>query len=319
MKTLNLTNEDIIGNILETVLSHFFNKADYLTRHELDIRFEDNIAEIEQLLFNKVLEEKQMGETTSIMFSLPAYMSSKYWDADVANIEKLWPILKKLYKQNKDKRWLRNQILEGVTNIDSVSGTRAFIILGIVWAINVTPGVYDSIQITREVLKYPSFQAKMDADTKNGTYWATPITPAASAVEPGRLLKTLHQHIVPLADLHPKIKEKCGTLYSDRHFAEAVEKSFKTVRDRLRELTGHETGAEAFGKGKLHIRGSAAANVDLDFNEGAKFLTMAIDRFRNEKSHTSDSQIKNPTRAFEYLCLSSLAMNLLEDAEVRRG
>jgi uncharacterized protein (TIGR02391 family) len=89
------------------------------------------------------------------------------------------------------------------------------------------------------------------------------------------------------------------------------------VRDRLRDLTGHETGSEAFGKGKLHIRGAAAQNVDLDFNEGAKFLMMAIDKFRNEKSHTSNAKITDQGRAQQYLMLSSLAMRLLDDAEIR--
>ncbi len=117
--------------------------------------------------------------------------------------------------------------------------------------------------------------------------------------------------------IHPKIQAKCEKLYSSGTFAEAVEKSFKVVRDRLRELTGHETGSEAFGKGKLHIRGSVAQNVDFDFNEGAKFLTMAIDKFRNEKAHTSDAKIDDPARARQYLMLSSLAMSLLDDTEIR--
>jgi uncharacterized protein (TIGR02391 family) len=120
----------------------------------------------------------------------------------------------------------------------------------------------------------------------------------------------------PLSALHPAILEKCKKLYDDGSYAEAVERGFKVVRDRLRQLTSHEKGADAFGKGKLHIRGAAAANVDEDFNEGVKFLTMAIDRFRNEKSHTSDAKIDDPVRAYEYLSLSSLALNLLENAEV---
>ena len=45
---------------------------------------------------------------------------------------------------------------------------------------------------------------------------------------------------------------------------------------------------------------------------------MAIDYFRNEKSHTSDAKIDDPVRAYEYLRLSSLALNLLEGAEVSR-
>ena len=119
----------------------------------------------------------------------------------------------------------------------------------------------------------------------------------------------------PLRNLHPEIFAKCRKLYEDGAYSEAVEKSFKVVRDRLRKLTGHETGSEAFGRGHLHIGGAAASHVDEDFNEGVKFLTMAIDRFRNEKSHTSDSKITDPVRAYEYLRLSSLAMNLLDQAD----
>lgn len=119
-----------------------------------------------------------------------------------------------------------------------------------------------------------------------------------------------------LENLHKEIYKKCFELYQKGAYAEAVEKSFKVVRDRLRKLTGYETGSEAFGKGKLHIKGAAAQNVDQDFNDAVKFLTMAIDRFRNEKSHTSDAKIDDPIRAYEYLRLSSLAMNLLEDSEI---
>jgi uncharacterized protein (TIGR02391 family) len=118
------------------------------------------------------------------------------------------------------------------------------------------------------------------------------------------------------ATIHPQIWAKCGELYEAGHLAEAVEKSFKVVRDRLRELTGYEKGSEAFGKGKLHIRGAVAAHVDSDFNEGAKFLLMAIDMFRNEKSHTSDARITDPARAQQYLALSSLAMSLLDGGEI---
>jgi len=120
-----------------------------------------------------------------------------------------------------------------------------------------------------------------------------------------------------LASLHPEIYAKCHELYEKGAYPEAAEKGFKVVRDRLRKLTGHETGSEAFGKGKLHIKGAAASNVDGDFNEAVKFLTMAIDRFRNEKSHTSDAKMDDPVRAYEYLRLSSLAMNLLENTEIR--
>lgn len=118
------------------------------------------------------------------------------------------------------------------------------------------------------------------------------------------------------ADLHADILEKCSALYSNQHYPEAVGKSFLVVRDRLRQLTGYETGSDAFGKGNLHIKGASADNVDEDFNAGVKFLTMAIDRFRNEKFHTSDANISDPVRAYQYLALSSLAMSFLDNAEI---
>ena len=117
--------------------------------------------------------------------------------------------------------------------------------------------------------------------------------------------------------LHPEIYTKCISLYESGAYAEAVEKSFKTVKDRLRNLTGYERAFEAFGKGNLHIKGAAAENVDKDFNEGVKFLTMAIDMFRNEKSHTSDAKIEDPVRAHQYLSMSSLALYLLEQGEIK--
>lgn len=113
---------------------------------------------------------------------------------------------------------------------------------------------------------------------------------------------------------HPEIASKCKKLFEEENYPEAVEKSFKVVRDKLRELTGYETGSEAFGKGKLKISGASAPHTKKDFNEAVKFLTMAIDRFRNEKAHTADAKIEDPVRAYEYLRLSSLAMNLLDQA-----
>ncbi len=122
---------------------------------------------------------------------------------------------------------------------------------------------------------------------------------------------------IAMESLHPEIYAKCRNLYEGGDYPEAVEKSFKLVRDKLRAITGYETGSEAFGKGHLYVDGAAATHVDKDFQEGVRFLTMAIDRFRNEKSHTADGNISDPIRAYEYLRLSSLAMHLLEGAQSR--
>ena len=125
------------------------------------------------------------------------------------------------------------------------------------------------------------------------------------------------QDVSGIGSLHPEIYSRCRALYANGDYAEAVEKGFKIVRDRLRVLTTHETGSEAFGKGKLYIPGAVAPHVEDDFQHGVKFLTMAIDRFRNEKSHAADGNISDPIRAYEYLRLSSLAMHLLDGAFIR--
>lgn len=131
---------------------------------------------------------------------------------------------------------------------------------------------------------------------------------------------SLNENVVIKVDglfgIHSEIQTKCLSLYQSGAHAEAVEKSFKVVKDKLRALTGHESGSDAFGKGKLHIKGAAAPNVDDDFNKAVQFLTMAIDMFRNEKSHTSDAKIEDPVRSYQYLAMSSLALSLLENSEI---
>ncbi len=93
--------------------------------------------------------------------------------------------------------------------------------------------------------------------------------------------------------LHTEILSRCRKLFESGDYAEAVD-----------------------GRGRLYVEGAAARHVDEDFQNGVKFLTMAIDRFRNEKSHTADGNITDPIRAYEYLTLSSLALHLLDRARL---
>lgn len=46
---------------------------------------------------------------------------------------------------------------------------------------------------------------------------------------------------IAIESLHREIYAKCRNLYEGGDYAEAVEKSFKLVRDKLRALTGYET------------------------------------------------------------------------------
>lgn len=167
-----------------------------------------------------------------------------------------------------------------------------------------------SLQYVIETFSRESFFEFYESVIKNKV-----VVNPTSVSCPNKTIDTLRENR-ELDTLHPKILEKCSSLYLKDEYPEAAEKGFKVVRDRLRELTGHERGSDAFGKAKLYIKGAAAKNVEADFNEGVKFLTMAIDMFRNEKSHTANAKIDDSVRAYEYLRLSSLAMNLLDQAIV---
>jgi len=118
---------------------------------------------------------------------------------------------------------------------------------------------------------------------------------------------------------HPAIAESCGGLFASEHYTEAATKGFLLVRDRLRELTGHERATEAFGKGGLRIGASVAENVEDDFQRAVIFLAMSGDMFRNVGSHTADSTITGSEQARSMLSISSLLMHYLDSAEVNEN
>lgn len=119
--------------------------------------------------------------------------------------------------------------------------------------------------------------------------------------------------------LHPTIADECSKLFESEHYPEAAIKGFMTVKERLRELTGYESSTDAFGKGGLHIDGASAEHVDPDFQQAAKFLLMSIDMFRNEGVHNKFGSATGSQRSYEFLALSSLAMNLLETPDQPEG
>jgi uncharacterized protein (TIGR02391 family) len=101
-------------------------------------------------------------------------------------------------------------------------------------------------------------------------------------------------------------------LLNDKHYYNAVEESYKVVREKLREITGKEKAHEAFKKENyLKIFGHNAKNeAEKDFFEGVKFLHMAIQNLRNEKAHTPAGPI-DKNLAIHYIVLASLAYDLI--------
>jgi uncharacterized protein (TIGR02391 family) len=98
------------------------------------------------------------------------------------------------------------------------------------------------------------------------------------------------------------------------HYFNAVEESYKIVREKLKSITGRERAHEAFkDNNKILIFGHEARDeAENNFFEGVKFLHMAIQNLRNEKAHMSAIKI-DKNLAIHYIVLASLAYDLISD------
>lgn len=101
-------------------------------------------------------------------------------------------------------------------------------------------------------------------------------------------------------------------LLNNEHYFNAVEESYKIVREKLKSITGKEKAHEAFNeKNYTTIFGHEAKDdVEKDFFEGVKFLHMAIQKLRNEKAHTPAKDL-DKNLAIHYIVLASLAYDLI--------
>lgn len=101
-------------------------------------------------------------------------------------------------------------------------------------------------------------------------------------------------------------------LLEDGHYFNAVEESYKIVREKLREKTGQEKATDAFSENNIElIFGHKAKNlIEKDFFDGVKFLHFAIQFLRNEKSHTPSYEM-DKNLALHYISLASLAYDLI--------
>jgi uncharacterized protein (TIGR02391 family) len=99
---------------------------------------------------------------------------------------------------------------------------------------------------------------------------------------------------------------------NDGHFFNAVEEAYKIVRKKLKEITGKERATDAFSRSNYEmIFGHQPRNeAEKDFFEGVKYLHMAIQFLRNEKSHTPAHEL-DKNLAAHYISLASLAYDLI--------
>lgn len=112
--------------------------------------------------------------------------------------------------------------------------------------------------------------------------------------------------------LQKELFDHVQKLLNNGHYFNAVEESYKIVRQKLKSITGKEKAHEAFAESNLEkIFGHKPQNeTEKDFFEGVKFLHMSIQFLRNEKAHTP-AQDLNKNLAIHYISLASLAYDLI--------
>lgn len=126
-----------------------------------------------------------------------------------------------------------------------------------------------------------------------------------------------------LEDLHPLILESSGALAVDEHFAAAIFAAFRSVEERVRNLSGiGDSGrslmAHAFDENDPALRlNDQTGWTDRDEQEGFKLIFMgAMQGIRNPKAHELIVQT-DQKRTLDYLAFASLLMRRLDDAETR--
>lgn len=116
-----------------------------------------------------------------------------------------------------------------------------------------------------------------------------------------------------LLNIHPDITIHINKIFSDWHYFTAVEESYKIVRSRLREITWSEKATESFNLNnqELIFWHKPINEIEKDYFDWIKYLHMAIQFLRNEKSHTPAREIES-NRALHYIYLASLALYLID-------
>jgi uncharacterized protein (TIGR02391 family) len=112
--------------------------------------------------------------------------------------------------------------------------------------------------------------------------------------------------------LQKEVFDHVKTLLNSGHYFNAVEESYKIVREKLKSITGEEQAHKAFKEDNCEkIFGHEPQNdAEKDFFEGVKYLHMAIQNLRNEKAHTPAQEL-DKNLAIHYIVLASLAYDLI--------
>lgn len=125
---------------------------------------------------------------------------------------------------------------------------------------------------------------------------------------------------------HHEIERVSGDLHRDGHFKQAALEAYIRVIDEVKVASGLSDDGDslmnkAFGADKQTPAiqfNSLSTEAERDEQRGIMYLFKGIVGLRNSKAH-SNRLFNDPSRAHEYLALTSLLLRLLEIAQVNRG
>jgi len=122
---------------------------------------------------------------------------------------------------------------------------------------------------------------------------------------------------------HSEIERVSGGLYRDGHYKQAALEAYIRVIEEVKRVSGIAEDGDslmnkAFGIDKqtpVIQFNSLTTQAELDEQRGIMYLFKGIVGLRNFKAH-SNTLFDDPSRAHEYLALTSLLIRLLEIAQV---
>jgi uncharacterized protein (TIGR02391 family) len=122
---------------------------------------------------------------------------------------------------------------------------------------------------------------------------------------------------------HSEIERVSGQLYRDGHYKQAALEAYIRVIEQVRTVSriaddGDSLMNKAFGSEKqtpVVQFNTLMTDAERDEQRGIMFLFKGVVGLRNSKAH-SNTLFNDPSRAHEYLALTSLLMRLLEIAQV---
>lgn len=123
--------------------------------------------------------------------------------------------------------------------------------------------------------------------------------------------------------LHPRIEKASRRQFLDGHYSDAIFNAFRAIEVSVKEKTGvsrligQDLMAKVFRLDHPILKiNPLAKDVDMDEQEGFKFLFMGAMRgIKNPKSHDEIVQ-KDPFRTLQYLAFASLLAKRVEESKM---